>query len=51
MIEGEPTEIGKGTSSGTSSERIDGATTGGDLCTKELGGDLDSIEGAVVEGE
>ena len=51
MTEGEPTEAGRGTSSGRSSERMDPATTGGDICTKGVEGDLDSIEGVLVDGE
>ena len=52
MMEGEPTEAGRGTSSGKSSERTDAAAAGGEICTKGLGGgDLDSIEGVLVEGE
>ena len=50
-MEGAPTEGGRGTSSGKSSERTDADTTDGDTCTKGLGGDLDSIEGVLVEGE
>ena len=51
MMEGEPMEAGRGTSSGKSSERTDPATTGVDICIKGLGGDLDSIEGVLVEGD
>lgn len=51
MMEGEPTEAGRGTSSGKSSERTDAATTGDDICTKGVGGDLDSTERVLVEGE
>lgn len=51
MTEGEPIEPGRGTSSGKSSERTDAAATGGDMCTNGLGGDLDSTEGVLIEGE
>ena len=51
IMEGEPTEPGRGTSSGKSSERTDAAATGGEICTKGLVGVLDSIEGVLVEGE
>ena len=51
MMEGEPTEAGRGTSSGKSSERTDSATTGGEIRTKGLGGDLESIERVLVKGE
>ena len=30
---------------------MDGATTGDDICTNGLEGDLDSMEGVLVEGE
>jgi hypothetical protein len=30
---------------------MEAATTGDDICTKRLRGDLDSIEGVLVEGE
>ena len=43
-------EAGRGTSSGKSSERMD-AATGVDICTMGVAGDLDSIEGVLVEGE
>ena len=49
MMEGEPTEAGRG---GKSSERTDAAAAGGKICTKGLGGsNLDMIEGVLVEGE
>lgn len=40
VTEGEPAEAGRGTSSGKSSERMDAATTGGDMCAEELVSDL-----------
>ena len=51
MTEGDTTEAGRGISSGEISERMDADATGVDICTKGLGGVLDSIEGALMEGE
>ena len=49
MMEGEPTEAGRG---GKSLERTNTAAAGGKICMKGLGGgDLDMIEGVLVEGE
>jgi hypothetical protein len=50
MMEGDPAEAGGGTCSGKSSERTDASTTGGDMHKGAGGGNLDSIEGDLVEG-